>query len=518
MMDTILKPVLRPVLRNVLRGSTSQTPIPPELAMAIKYGGEVFDFRPTDITWQEATGQTLADDAGEGIALALGVGQFGGKTLAEVLAGQPFIPVDFTDGWTTTGAATILGSDQFQTTTSSNGVHKAFLTVGRAYRIVASASTDMTVVNAVGATPVVMTLAGGAASTAVFVASSTSLYFRVSGGGTRVATVSVEIKEIPGSSAIQSGSAGFRPTRIVNVEYDQAKIDAMPELRGGGTIQTAGTGGTASVGSYDPGTGVGTVYRNGGDQSYVRIPGIASTPHRVILQNTGAVTVAFRDGPFGSQVTVPAGQTQTLYFTPGTSEVAVTSGNTSNTAATFVLSSLKQVPADAITNRPGARMDGSDDSLLTPLAPGSAGTLLSKVKMGAGGATRTLIGGPAGSTNRCSLVRTTSGSRLGAGIGSDSSGIITGGGDVSGLTGVAALRWTGSLVKLDWFPQGGTPVQVYSGAQNGAPGADPFRIGATNASGTASTFGNDDHYLDAIYQGALTDAELAEVAASLLAS
>src|SRR5690606_15902104 len=47
-----------------------------------------YDFSKTDRTWQESTGQTIADDDAEVVGLALEQSQWAGKTFAETLAGQ----------------------------------------------------------------------------------------------------------------------------------------------------------------------------------------------------------------------------------------------------------------------------------------------------------------------------------------------------------------------------------------------------------------------------------------------
>lgn len=53
-----------------------------------------YDFSKTDRTFQGSTGQTLADDDGENVGLALEQSKWAGKTLAELIAAQPDLIVN----------------------------------------------------------------------------------------------------------------------------------------------------------------------------------------------------------------------------------------------------------------------------------------------------------------------------------------------------------------------------------------------------------------------------------------
>src|SRR5690606_7271653 len=57
--------------------------------MAAQSDGLWFDFTQTDRLFQENVGPTPANDPGEVIGLAMSQRVWGGKTLAELLAGQP---------------------------------------------------------------------------------------------------------------------------------------------------------------------------------------------------------------------------------------------------------------------------------------------------------------------------------------------------------------------------------------------------------------------------------------------
>lgn len=162
--------------------------------------------------------------------------------------------------------------------------------------------------------------------------------------------------------------------------------------------------------------------------------------------------------------------------------------------------SLKLVPVDygrqvTANSRPtlqttGMRGDGIDDNLLTAVAPGSIMLFLVKAKFGVSGAARTLVGGTVG-TSRCMLLRDSAG-LLAAGVGTDSSSTIVGGSDIGGKTGVAALYFDGTTVRLLWQETGGAVSVLYEAAQNGSAGSDVLRLFATNNAGTAANFGNDD--------------------------
>lgn len=152
-----------------------------------------------------------------------------------------------------------------------------------------------------------------------------------------------------------------------------------------------------------------------------------------------------------------------------------------------------------------ARFDGSDDNLLTTLNPALAGTLMLKVKP-AGGAV-ILVGSNDAGGNARAFLATDSSNLLAGGMGADSLGTIKGGSSVAGQTGVAALAWDGSTVRLYW-----NGAAIYSAAQNGAPNTTvPFRLGSNNSNGTAASFAACDIYHALAIKKALSAAQIAAI-------
>lgn len=152
--------------------------------------------------------------------------------------------------------------------------------------------------------------------------------------------------------------------------------------------------------------------------------------------------------------------------------------------------------------------DGLDDNLLQRLASSTSMFMAVAFLGGTNPASfGALIGGPIG-TARGYLGRNSSG-QLCAGVGTDSITTIVGGGDLSGLKGVAMLNIdaTGN-VDLEWMPKGGSLTNLYSAPINGAVAAGTaLRLWATNASGAAGNFGADNMYLAAAIQTTLTPEE-----------
>lgn len=154
-----------------------------------------------------------------------------------------------------------------------------------------------------------------------------------------------------------------------------------------------------------------------------------------------------------------------------------------------------------------ARFDGSDDNLLTTLAPASSFTLLVKPKVAISGSARVFLGCDAGAgTGRMFIAQTAAG-LISGGVGLQSTTIIYGGSDVQGATGVAALTCDGSTVRLYW-----NGSEIYSGAQSGAPTTSiPVAVGCNNSNGTPSTFSNADIYYALGIKKRLPQAQIAAI-------
>lgn len=198
----------------------------PDLAILQSKGAQFFlhDFSRTDLTFQEATGQTLADDAGEAVALALEIGQINNRTLAQVIAAAPeLLPsLDFLE-WGTTPLAGVVDADEFSSG-GAGGVFKSGLkTVGKTYKVeidfVSAASVTFGVYDAnVASTTSLLGQATGTSGTVSFLAQAgtTGFYLRVNVGTTNLRVPRFTLKEIPGNHANRTGSTGARPARDAN--------------------------------------------------------------------------------------------------------------------------------------------------------------------------------------------------------------------------------------------------------------------------------------------------------------
>lgn len=162
-----------------------------------------------------------------------------------------------------------------------------------------------------------------------------------------------------------------------------------------------------------------------------------------------------------------------------------------------------------------ARFDGINDGLLGDLAPASAMTLIAKAKnIADNGSPRIVLGSQAGA-NTGSFIGFDGNGLVAAGVGAHDMATINSGVDASGLTGVIALTYDGTTVKLYW-----EGTQYYSAAQSGTPNTTiPYMLGALNNNGTAASFANTDlHQAAAIAGYAATASEIAAVTSYLAAN
>lgn len=155
-----------------------------------------------------------------------------------------------------------------------------------------------------------------------------------------------------------------------------------------------------------------------------------------------------------------------------------------------------------------ARFDGSDDNLLTTLAPGASGnTLMTKIKAPATlAATQIVMGAADDASTRLQLMVNTSG-QLCAGVGADGSTAIVGTTDIRGLTGVAALVESAAGVSLYW----NNSLQATK-ARNGAPTTTrAMALGAGNGGTGIANFAAVDVYHALTIRKALTAAQIAAI-------
>jgi len=194
--------------------------------------GFLYDFSRADALFQEATGITPAG-VDQNVGLALDVSKWGGKTLAQVLAGQAELitngnfDVDIS-GWTNVGGSTAIWSSGVMQITADAGF------VGGRYQDVTISSGARVEISArcrrlSGTSPLnLVAYVGGAFTTLIGIRQVTEGDFitatlRVSPGGTSIRVYfqavngngvfevdNVSVKEIPGNHASQATS-GARP-------------------------------------------------------------------------------------------------------------------------------------------------------------------------------------------------------------------------------------------------------------------------------------------------------------------
>ena len=180
--------------------------------------GFLYDFSRADTLFQEATG-TTPTGVDQNVGLALDISKWGGKTLAQVLAGQPDLiaPLDLTSGWTPNGTAVVVAPNSFSASTNSGITKNLGLTTGKTYRCdIVYAKSDASTVfvcynnNAASGTAASSNMAAASGrSTIFFVATSPHFFMRINGSAT-VTVSSISVKEIPGNHASQ-GTSGARP-------------------------------------------------------------------------------------------------------------------------------------------------------------------------------------------------------------------------------------------------------------------------------------------------------------------
>lgn len=152
-----------------------------------------------------------------------------------------------------------------------------------------------------------------------------------------------------------------------------------------------------------------------------------------------------------------------------------------------------------------SRFDGSDDSLLTPLLPHTAMSLLFKAALPTTASTKVIMGSTGTGSGFVGYRLEGSDTVLCGSVGSQATSVIKGTANIGGTTGVGALTLDGSTVRLLW-----NGSIIYEAAQSGAPDTTiPIRLGAWNASGnTAGLFANIDLYNALGIRKALTPAEI----------
>jgi hypothetical protein len=269
------------------------------------------------------------------------------------------------------------------------------------------------------------------------------------------------------------------------------------------------------------------VYRSVGTAPFP-IGRMAETTY--LLSGSGDIRLCFLSGTGGDMGTT----TVTLSSTPTTYRIRATNISAGVSSGPIIRGALAGTPADitvhdvqfravprhsAVSNaRPTrqaggvGRFDGTASNLLTSMTPASAMTLIARAKnIADNGSPRIVLGSRAGASTD-SFIGFDGNGLVAAGVGAQDMATINSGVDASGLTGVIALTYDGTTVKLYW-----DGTEYYNQPQSGTPNTTiPYMIGALNNNGTAGSFANTDlHHAIAIAGYAATANEMAMATAAL---
>lgn len=450
--------------------------------------------------FQESTGPTPVTASADKIGLALDGAQWGGTTLAELIASQPELFPDpsfnnaalyiLATGMTISGGkaslAAVASAQQASYTdgfpgTEDNAFYRYLARVsgysaGSLAGRVRGGSTANMGVNGNGDWSQIIQAgtSGIASNTAALCAQGT----------TTLDVDEISLKNIPGFHGLNASSSQ-RLNMLVAPLYDQAKIDAMPEKAINGDFASdsawsKGSGITISGGALNFSAAVGG---QGATQSCALVAGKSYRCSGVMsgyssgqlyfrLRQAGG-NIEFRpvaaNGPFSFVMVAPVGVN---------SIELISSGNGGNGTFSLDNVSIKEVPADAISDRYTMTGDGTDDNLLTTwLAASGGNTIFFDVDIPATlSSVRVAFGTQIGGGGRLEIAFNTNG-RLWGGVGSQTGTIISGTTDWRGLRCVGAITHDGSTVRV-FTIEGG---QEYSGAQSGNPNTtNPARLGADN--------------------------------------
>lgn len=289
-----------------------------------------YDPSQFDTMFQDSAGTTPVTAAGDPAGLILDKRLWGGRTLAQVVAGQPelitngsFVTNDLT-GWTNnstgtgtasgaTGAAVLIGTDG-----SNRGqIAQGFTTVvGRWYRFAwnnALTSGSITISKSDAAASQSNAVAVFSTGTQLFfVATATTTYFRAvtNTGGGNGSIDNISVKEIPGNHASQATSAA-RPV-LARVPFGgRRNLLIRTEDYSTGWTLTNASGGASRNGN------VLTFGSNALDRFVQSNVTLAAAQHTgsIVLSGTGAVRLYLigGDGTAGTPTNVTLTSTPTRY-------------------------------------------------------------------------------------------------------------------------------------------------------------------------------------------------------------
>jgi len=172
-------------------------------------------YDPSDFStmYQDSAGTTPVTAVEQPVGLLLD------KSKGLVLGAELVAPINFTTGWTSTGAVVTFDSSSTYTAASVANVYKTYFTVGLWYKIVfkATHTGGVTLYNSASGANIInsVTLVSGTEYTFYFLAVATQLNIRAAAAGS-VTVSNISVKELPGNHATQATSAS-RPTLSARV-------------------------------------------------------------------------------------------------------------------------------------------------------------------------------------------------------------------------------------------------------------------------------------------------------------
>ena len=411
--------------------------------------GFYFDFSKTDRLFQNLTGATLADSAGENIALALDAHTLDGRgPVNKLIYTQQFDNAAWTKAQATVTANSSVAPDGTTTAdtfldTAANNIHHINQTVtgtpsGLTYTVSAYLKASTLNYATIGLSDI----------------SSGSLYavavFNLSSGALATSGAAGAGYSVTSSSITSVGNGWYRCAVTVVAGTSVSFLKAVVGANKTGVI-------TGSAGGFE-------TYLGDGSGVFVWGAQLEEGASASAYQPNGASVGG--PGNHGLQATTAA---QPKWQTGGL-----------------------------------ARFDGSDDNLLTTLNPAASFSMMFKGKITS--ASKVVMGSRSTTDTRV-LIGTDAAGLLAGGVGADSTPTIKGGSDIRATIGVGALVFDASTVTLYW---NGSPV--YSGAINGSPNTTiPLRLGAFNDNGTGGSFADADTYHALAIKKALTAAQIAAI-------
>lgn len=331
----------------------------------------------------------------------------------------------------------------------------------------------------------------------------------------------------------QTAAALASPVGLIVGREDQAAktfaqvMAGQPELRGTGVIRNDGT--PPSLGSYDTGTGAGSVSRGASlaDQSVIRFEGLSAAKAYIFdvenVSGVGSLTVRSNTGSTTILILAP-GQRSVGQAVPVLASYLSVQMQGNNGSSSFIVHSVKEVPAHYASQastgaRPvlqsdGLKFDGSDDNLLTDwFAQAGANCIIAQVVVPAAIAANQVIAGSQEVNGRWWVGISTAG-KLRIGIG-DSFFEVGNGADLRGTSAIVAISSNGTVRRIY---ENANTLEAGTAQTGSANTARALRIGALDNNGSlAAYFGGNTKKL-ALAKVDISDTQFQQIRAEWLAA